>query len=104
VVGARGADGLVAGAGAVYIVKGRKIRQAINEGRQELQMSGETVLKIGGDRHGARLGSKRRFAAAGDFDGDGVPDLAVGTPGWHEGGIYAGAVWVMDGAALRPLF
>ena len=104
VVGARGADGLVAGAGAVYIVKGRKIRQAINEGRQELQMSGETVLKIGGDRHGARLGSKRRFAAAGDFDGDGVPDLAVGTPGWHEGGIYAGAVWVMDGARLRQLF
>jgi hypothetical protein len=90
VVGARGADGLAPGAGAVYIVKGRKIRQAINEGRQELQMSGETVLKIGGDRHGARLGSKRRFAAAGDFDGDGVPDLAVGTPGWHEGGYTRG--------------
>jgi hypothetical protein len=67
-------------------------------------MSNETVLKIGGDRHGARFGSKRRFAAGGDFDGDGVPDIAVGTPGWHEGGIYAGAVWVVHGTTLLELF
>ena len=36
-------------------------------------------------------------AAGGDFNGDGIPDMAVGSPGSHEGGIYAGAVWAVDG-------
>ena len=67
-------------------------------------LDGAEVIKIGGDRHGARLGSKRRFSASGDFDADGLADLAVGSPGWHEGGIYAGAVWIVFGAALREQF
>lgn len=104
VVGARGADGRVAAAGAIYIVAGREVRRAIGEGRRELDLDGSVAIKIGGDRHGARLGSKRRFAAAGDFDGDGLSDLAVGTPGWHEGGIYAGAVWIVSGVDLQRLF
>ena len=102
-VGARGADGRVAGAGAVYIVSGRRVRRAMLSGQRELPVMGDGVLKIGGDRHGARLGSKRRFAAAGDHDGDGLSDLALGTPGWHEGGIYAGAAWIVPGAAVREL-
>ena len=104
VVGARGADGLVAGAGAVYVVSGKRIRADIDAGRGERVLGGTDALKIGGDRYGARLGSKRRFAAGGDFDGDGLADLAIGAPGWHEGGIYAGAVWVVAGANLQQLF
>jgi len=103
VVGARGANGRVAGAGAVYIVAGHKIRRAIQSGQGELVLMGDGVLKIGGARHGARLGSKRRFAAAGDFDEDGLADLAVGSPGWHEGGIYAGAVWIVPGSVLKDM-
>jgi len=100
-VGARGADGRVAGAGAVYIVPGQTMRTAIESGEREMAITGVGAIKIGGDRHGARLGSKRRFAAAGDFDGDDRADLAIGTPGWHEGGIYAGAVWTISGVSLR---
>ena len=100
-VGARGANGRVAGAGAVYLVAGRKIRAAIDAGKNEMSIASDGILKIGGDRHGARFGSKRRFSAAGDFDGDGRADLAIGTPGWHEGGIYAGAVWTISGISLQ---
>lgn len=101
VVGARAADGYIAGAGAVYVVAGAAIRSAIAAGVVEFVPSGDGTIKIGGDRHGARLGSKRRFAAAGDYDGDGRADIAVGTPGWHEGGIYAGAVWVLCSVVLQ---
>jgi hypothetical protein len=100
-VGARGADGRVVGAGAVYIVPGHIVRTAIDSGQQKMSIESEGIVKIGGDRHGARLGSKRRFAAAGDFDGDGQADLAIGTPGWHEGGIYAGAVWTISGRSIK---
>jgi hypothetical protein len=43
-----------------------------------------------GDRFGAAL-------AAGDFDGDGVDDLAVGAPGEALGPIPAGIVWIYRG-------
>jgi Ca2+-binding RTX toxin-like protein len=34
-------------------------------------------------------------AFLGDLDGDGVPDLAVGGPWQHDGGLLTGAVWVL---------
>ncbi len=38
---------------------------------------------------------------AGDFDGDGIPDIVVGHP-WHGGDVdIAGEVRVFSGAALR---
>ena len=37
--------------------------------------------------------------AAGDFDGDGAEDLAIGSPGAWSGGTIAGAVFVVYGAA-----
>lgn len=44
-------------------------------------------------------------ASLGDLDGDGVPDLAVGTPGSDDGGVGRGAVWVLflnaDGTVKR---
>ena len=35
------------------------------------------------------------IANMGDLDGDGVNDLAVGTPGANDGGIDRGAVWIL---------
>jgi len=53
------------------------------------------------------LGSSDDFgevATLGDFDGDGVADVAVGAPGDDDGLINAGAVWVLtlsvDGTVL----
>ena len=63
-------------------------------------VASKRALKIAGNQRGQRFGSKRRFAGGGDFNGDGIPDMAVGSPGSHEGGIYAGAVWVVDGRLL----
>ncbi len=37
----------------------------------------------------------RSMASLGDLDGDGVSDLAVGTPGDDDGGVGHGAVWVL---------
>ena len=68
-MGARSADGRVAGAGAVYIVAGRAIPATLAAGRREMEVGGQGTVKIGGDQLGARLGSKRRFFAAGDHDG-----------------------------------
>lgn len=90
VVGARAADGLVQGAGAVYIVDGRKLRDAIKEGREFEVSVAAYAFKIGADRNGARMGSKRRFAAGGDFDGDGLSDLAVEHPAGTKGGFMRG--------------
>ncbi len=53
-------------------------------------MTDENVLKIGGDRHGARFALKRRFSVGGDLDGDGVSDLAMGKPGCTTGVICGG--------------
>ena len=43
-------------------------------------------------------------AGAGDLDGDGVPDYAVGTPGDSSGGIGAGAVHVYSGATGNLIY
>jgi len=43
----------------------------------------------GGDLFGFAL------AALGDVDGDGVPELAVGTPKDDDGGVRKGAVWIL---------
>jgi hypothetical protein len=101
-VGARSADGYGAReSGAVYVLPGSLLRSEVSEGRGRVSVADPRILKIGAVRHGSRLGSKRRFSSGGDFDGDGIPDLAFGTPGLHEGGMYAGAVWVVSGANIR---
>ena len=47
----------------------------------------------GGDRFGYRV-------AAGDFDGDGIPDVAVAAPGYDGGGNDAGGVFLFSGPSL----
>ncbi|MBP7587012.1 MAG: FG-GAP repeat protein [Thermoanaerobaculia bacterium] len=65
-----------------------------------LQLAAEHLLEAGvggipgwgsnGERFGEAL-------AAGDFDGDGYEDLAVGTPANFIDGVYAGTVFVLHG-------
>ena len=56
-----------------------------------------TVLRTWtGSRDGDGLGTA--VAAAGDIDGDGLPDLLLGAPGDDTNGAQAGAVWVVNGA------
>ncbi|MCC5821909.1 MAG: FG-GAP-like repeat-containing protein [Phycisphaerales bacterium] len=58
------------------------------------QKISETHGGFGGTlNNSAQFGSS--VAAIGDLDGDGVPDLAVGTPGDTDGGTSRGAVWVL---------
>ena len=42
-------------------------------------------------------------AGGGDFDGDGVPDLAVGAPYHYTDGATRGSAWVVPGAWLTQL-
>jgi len=41
----------------------------------------------------------RELASLGDLDGDGLPELAVGSPGDGDGALFAGAVWILSLAA-----
>jgi len=100
-VGARGANGYIPNSGVVYIVPGSWVRDKIMKGIVTASVAASPILKIGADHHGARLGSKRRFSNGGDFDLDGINDLVLGTPGLHEGGIFAGAVWLIPGSLIK---
>tara|TARA_B100001250_G_scaffold183445_1_gene157870 strand:+ start:1073 stop:2659 length:1587 start_codon:yes stop_codon:yes gene_type:complete len=102
-VGARNADGAVSKSGAVYIISGAMLNSFQSQSKRPLTINIKNALKIGGDRHGAQLGSKRRFSV-GLFDNDAIPDLAVGTPGLHEGGVFAGALWIISGNLIRSHF
>lgn len=41
-------------------------------------------------------------AGAGDIDGDGFDDILVAGPGDDDGGVNAGAAWLVSGASLVP--
>lgn len=61
------------------------------------QLWGEGADGIGGERDAARFGEAM---AAGDFDGDGFADLAIGAPNETVNGSYrAGEVHVIHGSA-----
>jgi hypothetical protein len=83
-------------AGAVYVFYGA------SQG-----LSGDRVIEYdlaqswaghseSGDRFGHSL-------AAGDFDGDGFDDLAIGAPGSYFGPPLGGAVFVLHGSGMGPL-
>ncbi len=91
VVGAPGRDG----GGEVYLLPGvRNPFLPVLNARQFEQGDGTIP---GTNEIGDRIGSA---FAVGDFDGDGVDDLAIGDPGENHG---AGAVFVLRGSATASL-
>ncbi len=87
-VSAFGADASGSGAGAVYAVPGPTSGVTGIGAVALLEVEGAAA----GDGFGYGL------AGVGDWNGDGVPDLAVGAWGNDSGGTDAGAAYVVDGA------
>ena len=93
-----GADDLWVGApgdgpGVAYLITG------ITSGDHDLQMA-STAIWIG-ESSGDRFGSA--VAPAGDIDGDGVLDLAVGAPDHDSLSLDGGAVYILSGGGQGTL-
>jgi len=88
-VGAPGDDDGGVDRGAVWILFMRNDGTAFASQKISFIDGGYTGNLEDGDAFGSAL------ASMGDLDGDGVPDLAVGTPGADDGGVDRGAVWIL---------
>ena len=77
-----------AGAGAVYLVEG------MSSGWTDMNLTFATGVLLGPDDDAAAGTS---VASAGDTDGDGVMEWAVGGPGALSSGVSVGAVWRLSG-------
>ncbi len=86
-VGAFGSDRGASGGGALYLIVG-EVTGEISLSDADLILTGESA----NDQAGAEVDG------IGDFDGDGVPDLLVGAGGDDDGGVNAGAAYVVSGA------
>jgi hypothetical protein len=87
-----GAPNVAGGAGAAYVVAGRA-----ETGTIDLAAPGAALQTIAGGAAGDGLGTS--VAGLGDVDGDGVSDVAVGSPGADRAGTDGGAVDVVYGTA-----
>jgi cytochrome c-type biogenesis protein CcmH/NrfG len=56
---------------------------------------GHTLRTFHGEAHGDRFGE--HVSGAGDFDGDGYPDVLIGAPGNNAGGKGAGRAYLYSG-------
>lgn len=65
-------------------------------------LDGSGLLDWGGDSAGDLFGSA--VASAGDLNGDGRSEVAVGAPGDDDQGFAAGSLRVFDGASALALF
>ncbi len=77
--------------GAVFIFPGSGSPSGITTGFFITQNHATGGVHEAGDEFGAAL-------AVGDFDGDGIEDLAVGAPGDGQGAVKAGSAFVFPGA------
>ena len=95
VLGASGADDNGDSSGAVYVVFGRSgnTRGPIDVSA----LNGTNGFAIFGQSAGDFVGAS--VSAAGDINGDGFDDLAIGAPGADANGPYSGAVYVLFGKA-----
>ncbi len=98
-VGASANDGGGAGGGRVYLLQAPFVPGASSLGEAYATFTGATsgarVLAHGSATGGDALGDA--VVGAGDLDGDGVDDLALGASGAAEAGESAGAVWIVRG-------
>jgi hypothetical protein len=86
-VGAPGACVNGRSSGSAYVFSGR---------------TAEVLIEFDGEHAGDALGSS--VAGAGDIDGDGVPEIAVGAPGARQAGFDSGSVRVYSGADASILY
>ena len=92
VAGAPGEDLGVGNQGTVRVIYGAGSACDDNDSR---------IVILGSGRSNSEAG----FAVDGgeDIDGDGVPDVIVGAPGYREGFEIPGAAWLLSGARIRDL-
>jgi hypothetical protein len=89
-------DNTVPGAGAVHVIFGSGTGLTSAGDLVLWQSSGVSGTPEANDHFGGAL-------AAGDLNGDGIPDLVIGTPDEDEGDtVNAGAIHVLKGASDGP--
>ena len=89
-VGAPGEQAGGVGAGAVYGI--------VVDVFGDVDLEDHNFCKIVGDSMGSAVGSA---VAAGDLDGDGIPDVVVGAPGY--GALNRGAAYIVPGPLAGPI-
>lgn len=88
-VGARGDDARGAFTGAVWLLSLSRSGAVLDQRRITAGHGGMTADLEAEDAFGSGL------ALVGDLDGDGWPELAAGAEGDDDGGVQAGAVWIL---------
>lgn len=92
VVGANKDDGAATNAGAIYIIYGQSTTLTSQT------LSASVGAKFTGEASGDLAGTAVALA---DVTGDNYPDILVGSPKNNDGGVDAGAVYIIPGSATK---
>ena len=87
-------NGSITDAGACYVVRGSTTRRA------DTNIGTVATATVRGVAANDRIGSTSHSLATGDFDGDGVPDLAIGAPDYDGASSGGGGVAIFRGGDL----